>query len=374
MNRATDRDRWSRLGRALFLLGALLLGANLALMGQMVHSSGTRYELCVAWAIGIVVMAYTMRLSFLGILAIFILGVGYWSVFWDMDWLQNSGVGLLTLQIMPLLAGGLFLPLAYRCQSSWLFVLTAIAITSAYWVLLADLRPLLPGWMEAWLALVPFALLWAYDDTIWSRLWRWRSPTLITPTDDEVRRPFQPLARGLMLFALSVMYWLLSFQDVWLTEIDRRFPKDGLLTSGTGLIVLLLAVWTVGNWVWLGWRSPRRWSLDSLSLTILTFLGITGLLFWLALTTGPIPVLGTTVMNALLTLMCLGMVRDGLATGARPPFWWGVVMLTLQILSRVLEYETGLLIKSLVFVGCGVGVILVGLWFERYVRTLRRTV
>jgi len=46
-------------------------------------------------------------------------------------------------------------------------------------------------------------------------------------------------------------------------------------------------------------------------------------------------------------------------------------MLTLQILSRVLEYETGLLVKSLVFVICGVGVIFVGLWFERYVRTLR---
>ena len=76
-------------------------------------------------------------------------------------------------------------------------------------------------------------------------------------------------------------------------------------------------------------------------------------------------------MNVLLAVLSLGMMREGLGSGNRVPFWWGLVMLTLQILSRVLEYETGLLVKSLVFVICGVGVIFVGLWFERYVRTLR---
>jgi uncharacterized membrane protein len=76
-------------------------------------------------------------------------------------------------------------------------------------------------------------------------------------------------------------------------------------------------------------------------------------------------------MNILLAVLSLGMMREGLGTGARSPFWWGLVVLTLQILSRVLEYETGLLVESVVFVACGIGVILVGLWFERYVRTLR---
>ena len=52
MNRVGPNDRWRRLGQALLLLGALLLGANLALMGQIVHTGSTRYELCAAWALG----------------------------------------------------------------------------------------------------------------------------------------------------------------------------------------------------------------------------------------------------------------------------------------------------------------------------------
>ncbi|MEM7650438.1 MAG: DUF2157 domain-containing protein, partial [Cyanobacteria bacterium P01_A01_bin.70] len=107
------------------------------------------------------------------------------------------------------------------------------------------------------------------------------------------------------------------------------------------------------------------------SAVILGFLGVTATLFFWTFNAGPIPILATTVMNILLAVLALGMMREGLGSGTRSPFWWGLVMLTLQILSRVLEYETGLLVKSLVFVVCGLGVILIGLWFERYVRTLR---
>lgn len=64
-------------------------------------------------------------------------------------------------------------------------------------------------------------------------------------------------------------------------------------------------------------------------------------------------------------------MRDGLADGQRRIFWSGLALVTLQILSRLLEYETALLLKSVVFLLCGVGVMVIGLWFERYVRTLR---
>ncbi|MDB9528177.1 DUF2157 domain-containing protein [Oscillatoria sp. CS-180] len=377
-NRISPSDRWRRLGQALLLLGAILLGANLALMGQIVHTSDTRYELCAAWAMGVLVMAYGVRLPFLGMFALLILGIGYWSALWDMLWLQDSLFGVWTLQTMPLLLTALFLPLAYRCQSPLLFALSAIAITSSLSVLILDIGRSLPALFEAILMVLPFALLWAYDDSLWlflkNVLQRQGDPQPVM-ADDEMTQPFQPIARGLMLFSLSLLYWLLSFLDMWSAPASRGLLNTQLLWRSSALVVLTLVVftiWTVGSWLYLGWRQePKPWRLDSLSGTMLLFLSITAaLLFW-TFVAGPIATLATTVINILLALLSLGMMREGLGSGARTPFWWGLVLLTVQILSRVLEYEQDLLIKSVVFVVCGIGVIFVGLWFERYVRTLR---
>lgn len=378
ISRVRPDDRWRRLGQALLLLGALLLGANLALMGQIVHTSSTRYELCATWSLGVIAMAYGMGLPFLGMLALLILGVGYWSALWDMVWLQSSLLGVWTLQIMPLLVAVLFVPLCYRCRSPALFALSAIALTSSLWILILDLGRSLPSLFDALVLILPFALLWAYDDTLWQFLSQHlgRPSEAATPNAqyDEAQRPFQPVARGLMIFGLSLMYWVLSFRDVWLASADRNFLNTQQLWQNSGLVMLTLvcfAGWTIGAWLYLGWRQPRPWRLDGLSATVLGFLCITATLLFITFVAGPIPIFATTIMNILLAVLSLGMMREGLGSGSRTPFWWGLVMLTLQILSRVLEYETGLLVKSLVFVICGVGVIAVGLWFERYVRTLR---
>ncbi|MEM6840120.1 MAG: DUF2157 domain-containing protein [Cyanobacteria bacterium P01_C01_bin.120] len=383
INRVGPSDRWRRLGQALLLLGALLLGANLALMGQIVHTSGTRYELCAAWALGVLAMAYGIRLPFLGFLALLLLGIGYWSALWDMVWLQNSLLGVWTLQTMPLLLAALFIPLAYLCRSPQLFALSATAIASSLLILIFDVGRSLPAFIDALVLILPFAALWAYDDTLWPFLWqllrqlpdrRW--PVTVTPpvVDEESERRFQPAARGLMLFGLSVMYWVLSFQTVWEASARRSLLDTQLLWRNSSLVVLtllLFAAWTVSAWAYLGWRSPRVWRLDSLSATILGFLLITAAIFFASFVIGPLPILATMMMNVLLAVLAIGMMREGLGSGTRIPFWWGMVMLTLQILSRVLEYETGLLVKSLVFVSCGIAIIFVGLWFERHVRPLR---
>ncbi len=384
INRVGPNDRWRRLGQALLLLGALLLGANLALMGQIVHTSSPRYELCVIWALGVLLMAYSMRLPFLGMLALLILGIGYWSGLWDMVWLQNRLLGVWTLQTMPLLVAALFVPLSYRCRSPMLFALSAIALLSSLFVLILDMGRSLPYLIDALVLMMPFALLWAYDDQIWrliARLpgWRFMPGPSSVPASSEAEEEantlsFQPVARGLALLGLSLMYWVLSFRDVWLVSASRNLLDAQLWWRNSGLVVLtllVLSVWTLGSWVYLGWRPSRSWRLDALSATVLGFLLITAALLFITFVAGPLPILATTVMNILLAVLSLGMMREGLGAGARAPFWWGLVMLTLQILSRALEYETGLLVKSLVFVACGVGVMLVGVWFERYVRTLR---
>jgi hypothetical protein len=59
-------------------------------------------------------------------------------------------------------------------------------------------------------------------------------------------------------------------------------------------------------------------------------------------------------------------VRQGLNQSIRLNFWAGVSLLTLQIFSRMLEYQTGLIFKSIVLVLCGLAIVIAGLWFERY--------
>ncbi|MEO1593528.1 MAG: DUF2157 domain-containing protein, partial [Cyanobacteria bacterium J06632_22] len=66
-----------RLGHGLLLTGGLVLGANMALMSQMFHQSGQAYELYFVWGLGVALMAYSLRLVSLGVLAWGVLAVGY---------------------------------------------------------------------------------------------------------------------------------------------------------------------------------------------------------------------------------------------------------------------------------------------------------
>jgi uncharacterized membrane protein len=90
--------------------------------------------------------------------------------------------------------------------------------------------------------------------------------------------------------------------------------------------------------------------------------------FW-HLSIGKMAIAATLLFNLLLFLLGVGLVREGVTQGQRRLFWGGMVLLTLQIFTRMLEYNTDLLFKSLVLFLCGLGVIAAGLWFERHVRT-----
>jgi uncharacterized membrane protein len=93
---------------------------------------------------------------------------------------------------------------------------------------------------------------------------------------------------------------------------------------------------------------------------------VSGLIPFWHLSSGRLAIIGTLIFNLLSFLLAAGLIREGLAQSQRRFFWGGMVLLTLQILSRMLEYNTDLLFKSLVLFLCGLGVIAAGLWFERY--------
>ncbi|NJQ97593.1 MAG: hypothetical protein HC784_07985 [Hydrococcus sp. CSU_1_8] len=80
--------------------------------------------------------------------------------------------------------------------------------------------------------------------------------------------------------------------------------------------------------------------------------------------------ISTFIFNLLLFLFAVAFIRRGLATGNRRGFWGGLLLLVLQLASRMLEYETNLLAKAIALFVCGFGIIAAGLWFERYLHTL----
>jgi uncharacterized membrane protein len=364
-----SRQGWqSRLGKGLLLLGALLLGANLALMSQLFHQSGPVSQLYLLWGLSVLPMAYSLRLTPLGILSVILTGMGYFGGLLDRGfWFGDTALTGFELirQHLPLLASVSFIPLAYWCGSRWLFGLgSALALASVQANLLLYLdefsgsSTLLAGAIAALTCTLPPALFWAYRDSLFN-----------LPAE---RFSFVAIAQKLALLSLSLSLYLFSFHYLW----ESSAVSTGERTSWQAWSVLLDAVvlGSLAFWAWwqLGYAAGNRsrWQIDRLSLGIGATILLTAAGVWWQVSVSPLGAIATVMFNALLFLLALGLIRQALATGKRLGFWSGIALLVLQLLSRLLEYETGLLLKSLVLFLCGVGAIAAGLWFERHLRSL----
>ena len=347
-------QRWqSRLGQALLLLGALALGANMALMSQMFHQSGQAYQLYLVWGLGVLAMAYSLRMTMLGVLAVLLVGFGYLRYLWGqpepitlggLSWLQ------LFVQHMPVLASLMFVPLAYWCGSRWIFRISAIAIIFSLEANIIRFNLLGSSpWMAAIACALPPALLWAYSDSFVRR----QTPPL------EI---FSSIARSLALTFLSLLFYVLSFYGLWNTSLVRS-PNDALpLFLPPFVDILLLSGLTLLQWVLLLRRQ------DVTTYFVAGMIVISAIVPVWHLNSSGHAVFAVLIFNLLLFFLSVGLIREGLAQGQRRLFWGGMVLLTLQIFSRMLEYDTNLLFKSLVLFLCGLGVMAGGLWFERYLR------
>lgn len=352
-------ESWQfRLGKGLLLLGALILGANLALMSQMFHRSGPVYHLLLTWALGVLVMAFSLRLTLLGILAAILLGLGYGGgITTYLSVAENSG-WMVAIAHFPLLISLLLISLAYYCNSRWLFaigaILALIALEINLPVFLPEIyrSPLAGGITLAMAAILPTAILWSYPD-LWSN------------------NGFRSLSRTLALFCLSLLLFLLSF-NFWDESPNFSEPDLGTISGRNWLVLLdfgLLVNWTI--WCW--WRvglagNDSPWRLDRNSSGIGVILLVSGFMLWWQWAVGALGPIATFIFNLLLFLVAVGLIRQALAQGKRLGFWGGILLLGIQLTARMLEYETGLLWKAIVLFGCGVAVIVAGLWFERYLR------
>lgn len=354
---ANTTNKKQRLGHGLLIFGALILGANIALMAQMFHIGGSPYGLYIVWGLGVLVMAYSLQLKTLGIMSILLIGLGYLiglsSLFYpgEFSWLQ------FIMEYMSLVGVLLFIPLAYWCNSRIIFFLAALIILLALEISLFRVFNLSNHGVWGAIALtLPPALLWGYDDIIWHKV------------DSKI---FQPLAKNLAVWYLSIGFFLISFYEIFwqnflLENYDYTSSKIHWLTLVEVLVFVGLTIW---QWLFLARQNKRdsqNWRLDAASGVILGFIVVTAILCFWHLSINEIPEIATFIINIEMFLLAIGLIRIGLARGIRSTFWGGLVLLTIQIVSRTFEYNTGLLLKSLVFILCGVGVIAAGLWYERH--------
>lgn len=371
-------DSSKRLGTGLLILGALILGANMGLMGQIYQVNNSFYELMFAWGIGVIAMAYSLRLTSLSLLAILLIWIGQWGFAinnaFDNAWLyQRLSWSSLLGEHMPILACIMFLPLAYLCKSRWVFAFSAIAIVSAllsnlgfytYGIgSLFNLSTLQIGGLAIALFLaIPPILLWSYDD------FRVNLP---------LSKSFKVISQNLALIYLAGVFYSLSFYSLWDSWSREPLARDLSEVSLFPLIDLLILV-AIGIWQWvrLGKRMTRHRPLQSQDLTTIvigSFIGVSVLISIWHTYVAQIPEFATFAFNALLFILSIGLMREGLTHGQRRAFWFGLLLLVLRILNWFFLANTGLFFKSLVFVLCGVGVIAIGLWFERYVRAFENT-
>jgi uncharacterized membrane protein len=325
-------SNWRRLGHALIFCGCLVFGANIGLVAQIFHISNDWYSGFGAWALGSLVMAWAVRSWIIGVLVLLT------SFLWFLG-LQNDRSDWLT-SFYPLLLAISLLPLAWIIRSRVLYTSTLLGIIVAACVLAGN--------------------------------------------HGSSRQLLLTMAAGGMLTcALGELH----------RATTRRVEFAGL-TAGLGLAVLAVTAyfWSFHYW----WSSPAAfgtgrssWAIVFLVLSLAALLGLqrTGKRSQVWLTAGSVLVGGilcassllawgnvdgeflfTVTSNVAALLLGAVLISVSLIEERRAVFWLGSLYLVLIILSRFLEYETSLLVKSAAFLACGVAVIFAGISYERHLR------
>ena len=354
-------ENWkSRLGQGLLLLGALSFGADIGLMSQIFHQTDAIHKLFLVWGFGVLAMAYGLQLTSLGILAIILTTISYFTGLYQGIFYEFGNEFLQ----MPLLIGLLFIPLAYWCKSRWIFCLSLILLVITF-----DINSL--GLIESKninnahtlsllmiiLAVLPAACLWAYRNY-------WQSD------NHDLSKSFESISRKLAIFYLSLSFYTVSFHQLW-EKVNN--PNNGVAES-QNLYYCWLPILGIMISIWLWWqlgRSHRNnslWRLDSQSTAIGIMILVSGFLILWHQNITVLNGFATVMFNLLLFVLAIGLIRRALANGKRLGYWWAIFLLSLQLLSRMFEYNTGLLLKALVLFICGITIIASGFWFEKYLQ------
>lgn len=358
----------ARLGNGLLLAGALLMGANIGLMSQMFHQSGSVNGLYLVWGLGVLVMAYSLRLTSLGVLSWILIFMSYWGATVGGAWGgQNAEVDWIgwLIRYLPILITPLYLPLAHWCRSRVLYGIWGVGLMTLLpaGLMFEQFNPV----FQVLTIMLPPALLWVYRAQFGRR-----------QTDR-----FESIGRSLSILFVSIATYGYSFRIMWTdtSNFSGRSEFEGAYLFLLGLGGLW-AIAAYSGWQWfLGWRSlstgesPQRleprelWMKTPVFAVVLLILGVAVFCqqqgFW---QTGSALAFVSIALNMLLFFIGFAMLHDGTLLGIRRRFWGGMGIVVIGLVTRMFEYDTDLLLKALVLGVCGIGIIVAGLWFEKKAR------
>lgn len=324
---------WRRLGHALIFCACLVFGANIGLVAQIFHVSSNWYGGFAAWALGSLVMAWATRSWIIGLLALstsFIWFVGFQR---DHDDLAIA---------YPLILAVAVFPLAWIIRSRLLYAGTLLGIVIAASVLTGyqgSGRQLLFTMASGGM------LMWTLGELHRS---------------SESRRKFANITGALGLGLLAITSYVWSFHEVWGGTIF------GPMRSLWAVLFFTLA-FGISLWMWV--RARQNQPLLTVGVLVAgVILCASSLLPSASANISNEEFLFTVTTNLAALILAAIIVGVGLIDERRLAFWLGSLYLVLLILSRFLEYETSLLVKSAAFVACGVTVIIGGISYENYLR------
>ncbi|HET6891618.1 MAG TPA: DUF2157 domain-containing protein [Pyrinomonadaceae bacterium] len=325
---------WRRLGHSLILCGCLVFGANIGLVAQIFHISSNWYGGFGAWALGSLVMAWAVRSWIIGVLA---LGTSFiWFIGFQSDHHDQSA------SFYPLILVVSLLPLAWIIRSRVLYVGTLLGIITAACVLAGYQGS---GRQLLFTIAAGGMFMWTLGELHRASEWRME---------------FANITAGFGLGLLAVAAYVWSFHDPWDPSVF------GPMRSLWGFLFFSLSI----AFSLFAWGRAKQ---SQLLLTV-GVLVVGGILCASSLLSGASAnisdgeFLFTVTTNLAALILAAIIIGVGLIDERRLAFWLGSLYLVLLILSRFLEYETSLLVKSAAFLACGVAVIVAGISYEKYVR------
>ncbi len=367
-----------RLGHALVVLGTLVFGANIGLMAQIFHIKSNFYNGLYTWALGAVIMAYAVKSVPNAVVAIICSFIGFCG------WIDLNH---LSFCYYPFVIAVVFLPFAYLYRSILIYILSLVFIGASILVSLSEVCGYWwwgPSFSAFYLAAIGLGVFYFGCGLLSDRFSTFRQFT------------FPAVLLGVVFITLSA--YILSFESVakhlrWLPfegwgyygTADASVRRSEILNSwwrwGTPAISVYLAA--VILWLWAiikGGLFDRRFFLVSVSVLAAFVLIVSGVItagflphssgqysdysivdcFWIVV-----------LFNLGCFALCVGLIAGSFRTESRSLFWAGIIFTALVITSRFLEYETGLLIKAVIFITCGISIILAGVGFENYLKRRR---
>ena len=322
-----------KLGEALIVLGGLVFGANVVLIAQMFNLHGEPYGAFGVWALGTAVIAYATMSGPCMFLTCAT------SFAWFCGHTAGNPHAFCWYPPTIVVAGLPFL--MRRSAAAFTGVILAAGAATA----------VCAGFDsgEYWPAVLAVAVTATFLFGMGLRLHRTESARLMGM-----------IARIVGLAGILLLAYIISFQEVASELSTRTWRSAGWLwTVPLGLVCIA----TIAVWVSVIRTPPERTDLRHRSIAVL----VAGVLLASGMLTMHAVVIS---LGAYLAVAAIGvsLLYTAVKVHRRTSFWTGLLLLAWVVFHNFIQWETHLLLKSLVFILCGIGVILGGIRFERHLK------